>query len=153
VAPEPSDIDTGVPGKTIKTKTPKKVYRGDTRNPDQVNASKGFKAVPGKNSLKDYVWHKRPANVVSTSTRESSAGAFTINKPAGIWNGWVYEIRTPQEGIDVNATLGSYSRFKPEREIAYVGGIDSKYIVRARKWEGGMPVGGWIDNPEYEGER
>ncbi|GGR85832.1 hypothetical protein GCM10010269_26220 [Streptomyces humidus] len=154
-AAKPSDIDTGVPGKPIKTSTPKKVYRGERgadRGPDHI-FKQGFDAKDGTATLKDYVWYKQSANVVSTSTRRTSAAGFTVDKQKGIWDGWMYEIRSPEEGIDVNATLGNQSVFHGEYEIAYVSRIDAKYIYRARPYRGLMPSGDWVYNPNFEGKR
>lgn len=153
-AAKPSDIDTGVPGKPIKTRAPKKVYRGERgadRGPDHI-FNEGFEAKDGTATLKDYVWYKHPANVVSTSTRRTSAAGFTVDKANGIWDGWMYEIRSPEEGIDVNATLGSQSVFRGEHEMAYVARIDPKYIYRARPYKGLIPSGDWVYNPNFEGK-
>jgi RHS repeat-associated protein len=155
-AATPSSIDVGVPGRTVKTATPKKVYRGesgDARGPKHVY-EKGFEAKPGEAPLKDYVWYKRPANVVSTSTQKMVGISFTIDKRNGIWNGWLYEIHSPEAGIDVNATLGhKASVFSPEHEVAYVGGIPTQYIYRGRPYNRGFPSGDWVYNPNYQGAR
>jgi hypothetical protein len=68
-----------------------------------------------------------------------------------MWSGWMYEIHSPVPGVDVNASLGiKASVFSAEKEIAYVGEVEARYIYRARPYSGGRPSGPWENNPGFE---
>ncbi|MFD0277819.1 RHS repeat-associated core domain-containing protein [Kitasatospora sp. NPDC127111] len=137
----------------LKMASPKKVYRGEygSASPDGVFAN-GFKSKPGNASLYDYVAYNTPAGVTGTSKSMSQAVAFT-NQPGknGAKAGWLYEIRKPGTGIDVNASLGKRVPYPSEKEIAFIGGIDGSRIYRARPYNWNMPAGDWVYNPNFGG--
>ncbi|WP_434362361.1 enterotoxin A family protein [Parasalinivibrio latis] len=75
-----------------------------------------------------------PNNYVSTSKSADVASSFNEN---------VYVVR-PQNGVDVNATLGSQSPFPDELEIAIPGGVEPSDIRAVT--QGNVS----ILNPEYK---
>lgn len=123
------------------------LYHGDARGPEII-FSEGLQPRGTSSDLYDYVAHNRPSNFVSTSKSLSLAKDFTAKPPTR--TGWVYEIEQPG-GIDVNATLGSRSPFRYEREVAFPGGIEASSITRARPAKWGQWTGDWIDNPGAHG--
>lgn len=63
--------------------------------------------------------------------------------------GYLYEIRNPGNGIDVNEAYPS-NPFAHEQEIAIPGGVDSCFIKGCTPLNGNnAPTGGFISNPNY----
>ncbi len=145
------DTETTFAGSPVRMVSPSKVFRGEwgSSSPDNVFAN-GFIAKPGDASLYDYVAYKKSAGVISTSKSLSIAISFTNEPgPGGIKSGWVYEVRSPGAGIDINKSLGSRTPFPAEREVAYPGEINPSNIYRARPYTWGMPTGPWVLNPDF----
>ncbi|WP_370087694.1 ricin-type beta-trefoil lectin domain protein [Streptacidiphilus sp. MAP12-16] len=148
-----NDID----GTPIKTKSPGQVFRGDTRAPGDIAKAGGFEPKAGRHSLRDYVGTKgKSAGVVSTSSKISSAAAYTMPR------GWIYDIRNPGVGIDINPTLSSGSWFKDrilglgapypeEAEVAYPETISWSKVYRYKYYEGMVSAGDWTLNPDFGG--
>ncbi|MGW4840081.1 scabin-related ADP-ribosyltransferase [Streptomyces globisporus] len=127
---------------------PKRVFRGDSRNPDEVFAN-GFKAEPMEApfDLQQYGWYNTgSASVVGTSKKANLAMQFP-QKAKG--STWVYEIAHPGAGIDMNKALGMNYVFSSEKEIIFPGGILPSQIVRAVRWSWGMPTKQVVENPGY----
>ncbi|MHC0429500.1 scabin-related ADP-ribosyltransferase [Streptomyces sp. O3] len=126
---------------------PKTVYRGDARDPSLVFKS-GFQAKAGDGNLdlRQYGWYNTPSAWVGTSYRPSLAAMFP-QKAKGTT--WVYEIRSPGTGINMNKALGFGYVFRAEKEVVFPGGIDPTTIVRAVRWSWGMPTKQVVENPGY----
>ncbi|PHH60832.1 putative enterotoxin [Ophiocordyceps australis] len=103
------------------------VYRGDSRNPDQIKASGGF--LPPKNppppqgfSLDSHIRGDTDAKgvkqtaYVSTSVNEKVAKSFSART-------YVYKIHATPNFIDVAASLKKDYPAKREREMAALSGI------------------------------
>lgn len=137
----------------LKLVSPKKVYRGEygATTPDEVFAN-GFASKAGDASLYDYVANNSPAGLTGTSKSLNIAISFT-NQPGklGLKSGWVFEIRNPGQGIDINATLGKKTPYPAEREVAFPDGVDGGKVYRARPYKWGMPTGPWVLNPNFAG--
>ncbi|MFJ2008562.1 scabin-related ADP-ribosyltransferase [Streptomyces chartreusis] len=61
---------------------------------------------------------------------------------------WRYDVTVPG-GIDVNATLGLASPFPDQREVAFPGGIHTRYVRGAQPLLNGSPFGAYLSNPAY----
>jgi hypothetical protein len=109
--------------------------RGDSRSPEELRQSGGFRSVaPGSSvSLYDHVVNHTPSDYISTS--RSEAAALIFSRPGG----YVYEIEAPAGGINVNNELRSLNPTSFENEIAFKGEIPFDRIMRAWKldefWE------------------
>lgn len=95
------------------------LYRFDKRTPKEIKDSGGFKSY-GNNM--DLLAHtkgdtisglNKTSGYISTTKYESVAEEF-----AGITPGYIYKIKNPGDGIDVNKTLGVDSPFPHEMEVA-----------------------------------
>lgn len=117
----------GAPAKGNDKAKPQRVWMGDQRDPHEIVAAGGFRARGGTEDLYEYVARNRPSVYVSTSKSESVARDYTA-KPSSR-RGRVYEIVTPEEGIDVNKTIKA--PYPAEREIAFRDLIPLKHIKRA----------------------
>lgn len=128
--------------------TPKRVFRGDSRDPSVVFGSGfGVTASDEPFDLLQYGWYnKGSATVVGTSKHASLAAMFPQHAKGSTW---VYEIGSPGTGIDVNKALGRGYVFRPEKEIIFPGGIDGSRIIRAVRWSWGMPTSQVVENPGY----
>lgn len=94
-------------------------YRGDSRSPSEI-FEYGFKPRGTSTDLQAHALRNTdpPSIYVPTSKSANVASEFADN---------VYVVR-PQNGIDVNATLGSRSPFPDELEIAIPGGVSPSDI-------------------------
>ncbi|MFF1922880.1 enterotoxin A family protein [Streptomyces sp. NPDC058221] len=112
------------------------LFRSDNRDPSVI-FQEGFAPKNTHNAdLDNYVLTNQPAIYVSTST--SAPLAFS-------WGAkYVYDIRTPTGGIDVNTTYGSHSPYPDQEEVAFPGGVDPKYI------KGAWTDHGYTSNPNYD---
>ncbi|WSB81429.1 enterotoxin A family protein [Streptomyces sp. NBC_01775] len=134
---------------------PRRVFRGDTRSPDEVFSS-GFSPRGTNEDIGKYALHDKPSNWVGTSKSSSQAGNFPqFARGRGTW---VYEIRGNGYGVDVNRALGGATKsfikgtgFPAEREVIFRG-IDGSNIVRAERWQYGRPTGEVIENPRFTNE-
>lgn len=115
------------------------LYRADSRDPSQIFRD-GFQPKnPADVDLKTFVQTNNPSAFVSTST------------DAGLYQKWGaqyrYDIEAPG-GIDVNKTLGSHI-FESEKEIAFPGGVDPRFVKGANRVNADGSLGEWIPNPGF----
>ncbi|MFC8831069.1 enterotoxin A family protein, partial [Streptomyces sp. NPDC057137] len=138
------DVDTSKLPDNVKWRdTDEPLYRFDDRPPEDVFVDDFEPKDPENMDLYDYVKNNnRDSGFVSTTTKE---------KPVPFYGqDYRYEIDAPG-GIDVNKTFGQNSPHPGESEMAFPGGIDSKYIKGAWKLDStGKPTGEFIENPYYE---
>lgn len=98
------------------------LFRSDGRGPDIVFAE-GFHpkdVVTGRYDLAAYVADNQPSPFVSTSYDHDLYKKWK--------SGWNYYIDAPG-GIDVNATIGYGHKYASQMEVAFPGGIQSKFVV------------------------
>ena len=98
------------------------VYRADGRGPDVI-FTEGFRprdVADGQYDLEAYVLKNQPSPFVSTTYDHD-----LYKKWKSPWN---YYVDAPG-GIDVNATIGYSHKYASQKEVAYPGGIDAKFIV------------------------
>ncbi|MEV7617362.1 RHS repeat-associated core domain-containing protein, partial [Streptomyces sp. NPDC089799] len=128
--------------------TPRKVYRGDSRDPSVVFAQ-GFQVQASDEpfDLLRYGWYNEGSAGVVGTTKHPSLAAMFPQKAKGTT--WVYEIDSPGTGIDVNKALGLGYVFRAEKEILFAAGIDGSRIIRAIRYSWGMPTGQVMENPGY----
>ncbi|WP_409060011.1 putative T7SS-secreted protein [Streptomyces sp. SYP-A7185] len=111
------------------------LYRGDMRSVDEVRQAGGFNSfLSGSDvSLYDYVVNHVESDFISTSRSDQTALGFS--RPGG----YVYEIESPPNGINVNNELGPLNPTPHEQEIAFKRHIPFDRILRAWKldefWE------------------
>jgi hypothetical protein len=65
--------------------------------------------------------------------------------------GWVYEIKDPGSGVDINRHFGPRYGLAYEEEIAFEGGIPPQSIRGAYEYAGGRYTGYYVPNPGFEG--
>ena len=123
---------------SISTKADDFVFRGDSRSPDNIFKN-GFKSQGKDMDLLEHAagYLDESSGYVSTSTSENAARQF------GGADGYVYKIRRPSNGVDVNATLGAASPHPSEKEIAFPLQIRNTSIISAQK-KGSQTV---LNNP------
>ncbi|WBF47709.1 enterotoxin A family protein [Serratia rubidaea] len=106
---------------------PEVVYRGDKRHP-KIIFREGFQPLgDSKNVYLHAVDNKNPpSNFISTSMdmERSVEFASMYNTP-----GFLYIIKKPNNGVDVNKFLGNKSPYPHEAEIAVPGSISPKDII------------------------
>lgn len=98
------------------------VFRADGRGPDVI-FTEGFRprdVVTGQYDLEAYVLKNQPSPFVSTSYDHDLYKKWK--------SGWNYYVDAPG-GIDVNATIGYTHKYADQKEVAFPGGIASKFIV------------------------
>lgn len=103
------------------------LFRSDGRGPEVIFAE-GFRpkdVATGQYDVAAYVADNQPSPFVSTSYDHD---LYKKWRP-----GWNYYVDAPG-GIDVNATIGYGHKYASQMEVAFPGGIDTKFIV------GGCPV-------------
>lgn len=118
------------------------LYRFDDRPPSEIFVEDFEPKNPDNSNLWDFTRSNTDSAFVSTTTSDEPDDFYTTK--------YRYDI-DPPGGIDINETLGDESRYPHEKEIAFPGGIQSKYIKGA--WEldsNGKPTGEFIENPYYE---
>ncbi|AFV00187.1 scabin-related ADP-ribosyltransferase [Simiduia agarivorans] len=147
---EPPRGETGS-GSDRKTSDfePETLYRRDSRPPETI-FEEGFQARrPDANvPLEDYVDFNVPSQYVGTS--KVFDGASQVNTQKG-QAGYLYEIRNPGGGIDVNKVYPD-GPFPEEQEMAFVGGIDSCNIKGCTPLDSdNNAIGEYISNPRYTG--
>ncbi|MEU9844547.1 hypothetical protein AB0C69_35640 [Actinomadura sp. NPDC048032] len=139
-------------------KNPQRVFRGDTRSPDEIFLNgDGFRARGTSNDLKRYAELNEPSRFIGTSMTEDAAKPFTVavqgNKRK--LHGWVYEIESPEPAINVNKALGLRYRLvlwgQSEKEMAYLDHIPREHIKRAREVKGLSYTGKVVENPYFQG--
>lgn len=119
----------GAPAKGNDKAKPQRVWMGDQRDPHEIVAAGGFRARGGTEDLYEYVARNRPSDTSARQRANPSHGTTPPSRRAGV--GRVYEIVTPEEGIDVNKTIKA--PYPAEREIAFRDLIPLKHIKRPRR--------------------
>ncbi|MER7078173.1 scabin-related ADP-ribosyltransferase [Saccharopolyspora kobensis] len=125
-------VDQIVPRPVVLAE-PKFTFRVDRRSPDQILSSAGDPESPGFHPL-------NPANTTSSGQNISLVEFVATNKSsmfvstslasyfklgAGKWRYWIFA----PGGIAVNQTLSFGAKMPHEREIAFAGGVDEKFVV------------------------
>ena len=146
---EQANVDAQSPSAPAPEKTKNYLYRGDSREPDEI-FEKGFESRGTSTDLFLHALNNAspPSNFVPTSTSRKQALVFASG--FGFEEGFLYTLkRIP--GRDVNKELGARSKHKKESEIAIPGRIDSKDILGASPVnEDGTYKGYTILNPNRE---
>ncbi|WP_051941515.1 ADP-ribosyltransferase [Phaeacidiphilus oryzae] len=117
------DVRRITPAPVYRT-TCDELYRADGRGPDVVFAE-GFQPkapINGQYDVASYVDRNQPSPYVSTTYDHD-----LYKKWKSAWN---YYIDAPG-GIDVNKTIGTTHRWAFQHEVAFPGGVASRYIVGA----------------------
>lgn len=139
VATDPVDIDQIAPNPVWRADT-QPVWRAEGRSPDVI-FEEGFRPRDTTHlDLDDFVHTNTPSGFVSTSLDDS----LYRNWPGASFR---YDIDAPG-GIDVNATL-PHNRYASELEIAFPGGIDTRFVRGARQVLPDGTLGPFIPNPGY----
>ncbi|MFI7438334.1 LamG-like jellyroll fold domain-containing protein [Nonomuraea indica] len=107
------------------------IWRNDSR-PPEVIAREGFQPWGTSDDLEAYTRKEKAGSIY--------VGFFKSEKKAKVWHldepRWVYAVRNPGGGIDVNRALGwRYRVFgfgASEKEIAIPGGVGADHIISAR---------------------
>ncbi|WP_444545237.1 scabin-related ADP-ribosyltransferase, partial [Streptomyces bluensis] len=115
--------------------------------------AKGSDLVPLIDHVYDYGQVGSRSGYLSTTTNPNyvrdSVQADPLSAEALFSHyAWRYDIDAPG-GIDVNATLGPASPFPDQQEIAFPGGVHSRFIRGVQPMRNGLPVGTYIPNPSY----
>ncbi|WP_415646869.1 ADP-ribosyltransferase [Stackebrandtia soli] len=98
------------------------VYRADGRAPEVIFAE-GFApkdTKDGQYDVKQYVLKNQPSPFVSTTYRDDLYKA---------WKSPYYYYVDAPGGIDVNETIGDDHKYADQAEVAFPGGIDTRFIV------------------------
>jgi hypothetical protein len=113
--------------------------RADNRPPSEIFRDGFHPKNPANVDLRTFVKTEDPSAFVSTST------------DADLYQGWGakyrYHIEAPG-GIDVNKTLGPHI-FEHEKEIAFPGGVASRFVKGANRVNPDGSLGEWIPNPGF----
>ena len=139
VATDPVDIDRISPPPVWRSDV-EPLWRADGRSPDVI-FEEGFRPKnTDRLDLDDFVHNNTPSGFVSTSMDDM------------LFQGWPsaryrYDIDAPG-GIDVNATL-PHNRYATELEVAFPGGIDTRYVRGVREVLPDGTLGPFIPNPGY----
>ncbi|MCL6229906.1 enterotoxin A family protein [Bartonella bilalgolemii] len=140
----------------------RKVYRATMQSPEEIKREGGFLSRgmdgtrPNQPPPDINLWNHVTGNATGMARHNSGYVSTTINRTIAIdWvndrlnhNGYVYHIRATPNFIDVNASLGGYSPYHDEEEIAALGMIHWNQIIG---WESvrGETVGDFVPNPDY----
>ena len=144
---------SGGPPGSYGANLPGTIYRGDSRRPEEIFESGFQPRESGRNvpanqtSLREHVYGERAGPWVSATSNANVADDFAGN------NGWVYQIDTPGNAVDVNKALGEKddSGYGEEEEIAVPFGISNSDIIQAYHIDSlGRPEGPVIKNPNYK---
>lgn len=122
------------------------VYRADRRSPEVI-FEQGFAAKDvqnGQYNVRSYVLKNQPSPFVSTTYRDD------LYKE---WKSPFYYLVDAPGGVDVNATIGDDHQYAEQEEVAFPGGVMSKFVKK------GCPVdrqtlkliaAKCVDNPGYQ---
>lgn len=138
------NVDAITP-ESIWRDTDEPLFRSDDRGPDEVFDA-GLGPLNAANlDLDDHVFNDNPSAFVSTSTDDE-----LYRHPEYRDRDYRYIVRAPG-GIDVGSTLPeSRDRFPGENEVAFPGGVDTRYIVGAQRVNHDGTLGEWIQNPNFD---
>ncbi|WP_425304405.1 scabin-related ADP-ribosyltransferase [Stackebrandtia albiflava] len=99
------------------------LYRADRRAPQEIFET-GFTAwdtVDGQYDVRSYVLKNQPSPFVSTTYRDDLYRAWK--------SPYYYYIDAPG-GIDVNDTIGRDHKYADQAEVAFPGGLATRFIVK-----------------------
>jgi len=122
------------------------LYRSDGRDPSVI-FEQGFApkdAVNGQYDITSYVLQNQPSPFVNT-TYDPELYKKWKKVP------WDYVIDAPG-GIDVNGTIGDRHQYADQVEVAFPGGVDRRFVVRAcpvDRATASLIESGCMDNPNY----
>ena len=105
------------------------LYRADGRAPEVI-FKEGFAAkdvTNGQYDLEKYVLKNQPSPFVSTTRDHDLFKKWTKWMKGGAFN---YYIDAPN-GIDVNETIGDTHKYADQVEVAFPGGVQSRFIIGA----------------------
>ncbi|WP_425841275.1 ADP-ribosyltransferase [Streptomyces fractus] len=105
------------------------LYRADGRAP-AVIFKEGFEAKDvkhGQYDLEKYVLKNQPSPFVSTTRDHDLFKKWTKWMRGGAYN---YYVDAPN-GIDVNETIGDTHKYADQVEVAFPGGVSSRFIIGA----------------------
>ncbi|MFD7296166.1 ADP-ribosyltransferase [Streptomyces sp. NPDC059897] len=105
------------------------LYRADGRAP-AVIFKEGFApkdTVNGQYDLEQYVLKNQPSPFVSTTRDHDLFKKWTKWMKGGAYN---YYIDAPN-GIDVNETIGDTHKYADQVEVAFPGGVSSRFVIGA----------------------
>ncbi|URM99438.1 hypothetical protein LUW76_36820 [Actinomadura madurae] len=155
---DPQDGDPLEKYKRAVSATGQRVFRGDTRNPEDIFINgDGFRARGTSNDLKRYAELNEPSRYIGTSMTEDAAKPFTVSVQGSKrkLHGWVYEIHSSAPAINVNKALGLRYRLllwgQAEKEMAFLDAIPREDIKCAREVRGLAYTGKVVDNPNFRG--
>ncbi|MFE4644464.1 hypothetical protein [Streptomyces sp. NPDC056730] len=133
---------TGVDQEDIKWRdSDEPLYRFDDRPPEDIFLNGFDPKNPDNGDLYDYVTQNTDSAFVGTTRNEQPDLLYEDRK-------YRYDI-DPPGGIDVNGTLGDNSRWSSEEEVAFPGGIDSRYIKGAWEINPDGSLGKYIPNDKW----
>ncbi len=107
----------------------KHVYRFDERSPDQIKKAGGFDAWGRDMDIYKHADGTNIGNRTSGYVSTSKYEAVPKDWATGYDEGYIYKIKRPSNGIDVNNKLGDLSPFKNEHEIAIPNKVPFEDIV------------------------
>ncbi|WP_306318339.1 MULTISPECIES: ADP-ribosyltransferase [unclassified Streptomyces] len=105
------------------------LYRADGRAPSVI-FKEGFAAKDvkyGQYDLEKYVLKNQPSPFVSTTRDHDLFKKWTKWMKGGAYN---YYIDAPN-GIDVNETIGDTHKYADQVEVAFPGGVASRFVIGA----------------------
>ncbi|MET8471339.1 ADP-ribosyltransferase [Streptomyces sp. NPDC006422] len=126
------------------------LYRADGRAP-AVIFKEGFAPkdpVNGQYDLEKYVLKNQPSPFVSTTRDHDLFKKWTKWMKGGAYN---YYIDAPN-GIDVNKTIGDTHKYADQVEVAFPGGVASRFIIGAcpiNKETNTEIMSDCVDNPAF----
>ncbi|WP_066933271.1 scabin-related ADP-ribosyltransferase [Microtetraspora fusca] len=132
----------------VKAITPSPVWRSDRlilrraddRHPDEVFGPGFHPRNPGNTDLESHLRFEESA-FVSTTRLDNPMDIFPTR--------YLYDVDAPG-GIDIVETMGSALRTGHQREVAFPGGIEGRYIKGARPYDATTETfGDYIPNPDY----
>ncbi len=138
------DVDAIAP-EPVWRESDEPLYRSDYRAPDEIFRD-GLKPWNTDNvDLEGYVFTNERSAFVATTTNEE------LYQQGG-WGkrDYRYTIDAPG-GIDIVSTLPEVQNVHPgQDEIAFPGGVDTRYIQGVHRVNTDGTLGEWIPNPNYE---
>ncbi|MFJ9175577.1 ADP-ribosyltransferase [Streptomyces sp. NPDC102360] len=127
------------------------LYRADGRAP-AVIFKEGFApkdSVNGQYDLEQYVLRNQPSPFVSTTRDHDLFKKWTKWMKGGAYN---YYIDAPN-GIDVNETIGDTHKYADQFEVAFPGGVASRFVIGAcpiNKETNTEIMSDCVSNPEFQ---
>ncbi|WP_394367712.1 scabin-related ADP-ribosyltransferase [Nonomuraea phyllanthi] len=132
----------------VKAITPKPVWRSDRlilrraddRHPDDIFGSGFYPRDPANTDLESHLRFE-PSAFVSTTRLDNPMDIFPTR--------YLYDVDAPG-GIDIVDTMGTALRTAHQREVAFPGGIEGRFVKGARPYDAGSGTfGEYIVNPHY----